>query len=62
MAVWSKALPLTANCPSPLPGLECWPGHVRKLPVTFPPPVTTGQLRTSRNMAENVTENQKSKI
>ena len=54
MAVWSKELPLTASCPSPLPGFEAQPGHVRKLPVTlglggqvcrmllFPPPVATG--------------------
>ena len=33
-AVWSKALPLTARCLSPLPGFESQPGHVRKLPVT----------------------------
>ena len=33
MAEWSKALPLTAGCLSPLPGLESWLGHVRKLPV-----------------------------
>ena len=37
MAVWSKALPLTAvaSCLSPLPGFESRPGHVRKLPVTL---------------------------
>ena len=34
MAEWSKALPLTAHFLSPLPVLESWPGHVRKLPVT----------------------------
>ena len=34
-AVWSKVLPLTAHCLSPLPGFESWPGHVRKLPVTW---------------------------
>ena len=52
--VWSKALPLTASCLSPLPRFKSQPEHVRKLPVTFglgggfrrilllPPPVTTG--------------------
>ena len=35
MAVWFKALPLTASCLSPLPGFESWPGYVRKLPVTW---------------------------
>ena len=35
MAEWSIALPLTAGCLSPLPGLESCPGHVRKLPVTW---------------------------
>ena len=35
MAVWSKALPPTATCPSPLPVFETWPGHVRKLIVTW---------------------------
>ena len=29
MAVWSKALPLTASGLSPLSGFESWPGHVR---------------------------------
>ena len=35
MNVWSKALPLTASCPSPLSGFEYNPGHIRKLPVTW---------------------------
>ena len=35
MAVWWKALPLTANCLSPLSAFESFPGHVRKLPVTW---------------------------
>ena len=35
MAVYSKALPLTASCLSTLPGFESHPGHVRKLPVTW---------------------------
>ena len=35
MTVWSRALPLTASCLSPLPGFESWPEHVRKLPVTW---------------------------
>ena len=35
MAVWSKAPPLTARCLSPLPRFEYWPGHVRKLPVSW---------------------------
>ena len=34
-AVGSKALSLTANCVSPLPGFESQPGHARKLPVTW---------------------------
>ena len=50
MAVWSKALThLTVSCLSPQSGFEFYPGHVRKLPVTwvrwvfhqvlqFPPP------------------------
>ena len=55
MAVWSKALPLTASCLSPFFGFESNPGHVRKLAVTWgktvvfagyfsflPPPSTTG--------------------
>ena len=29
MTEWSKALPLTASCLSPLPALEYRPGHVR---------------------------------
>ena len=33
-AVWSRALPLTAGCLSPLPGFEFWPGQMRELPVT----------------------------
>ena len=33
MAVWSRALTLTASCLSPLSGFEYRPGHVRKLPV-----------------------------
>ena len=32
--VWSKALPLSARCLSPLPGFESWSGLVRNLPVT----------------------------
>ena len=32
--MWSKALPLTASCLSPMPGFESLPGQVRKLPVT----------------------------
>ena len=32
MAVWSKALPLTASC---LSGFKFWPGYVRRLPVTW---------------------------
>ena len=35
MAVWSKVLPLTASCPSTLPGFESLPGQVRKLPMTW---------------------------
>ena len=35
MAVWSKVPLLTARCPSPLPGFESRPGHVRKFPVTW---------------------------
>ena len=35
MAVWSKALPLTASYLSPLPGFESRPERVRKLPVTW---------------------------
>ena len=35
MAVWSRALPLTANCLSPLPVFESHPEHVGKLPVTW---------------------------
>ena len=35
MAVWSKALPLTASCLSPLPGFESKSGCVRRLPVTW---------------------------
>ena len=31
MAVWSKALPLTARCLSPLSGLATHPGHVGML-------------------------------
>ena len=57
-AVWYKAPSLTACCLSPLPGLESWLGHVRKLPVTglgsgfcqvlhFPPLFTTGLSRIS---------------
>ena len=34
VAVWSKALPLTASCLSPLPQFKSRPGNVRKLPVT----------------------------
>ena len=35
MAVWSKALPMTASYLSVLPGSEYQPGQVRKLPVTL---------------------------
>ena len=44
MAVWSKALQLTASCLAPLPGFEYYLGHVRKLGggfrwvLRFPPP------------------------
>ena len=34
MAMWSKALPLTASCLSPLQGFESRLGHERILPVT----------------------------
>ena len=34
MDEWSKELPLTASCLSPLPGFESRPGHVRRLPRT----------------------------
>ena len=33
--MWSKVLPLTASCLSPLPRFESLLGHVRKLPVTW---------------------------
>ena len=33
MNVWSKALALTAGCPSNLPKFESRPGYVRKLLV-----------------------------
>ena len=33
MAVWSKALPLTASCHSPLSGFKSHPEYVRMLPV-----------------------------
>ena len=66
MAVWPKALPLTASCLSFPPGFETDPGHVQKWPVTrwkvsgfrqvlrFHPPVTTGlsMSRLSRYMAK----------
>ena len=35
MAVWTKALPLTPSCPSPLPEFISHPEYVRKLPVTL---------------------------
>ena len=35
LAVWSKVLPLSARCFSPLFGFESRPGHVRELPVTW---------------------------
>ena len=35
MAACSKALPLTASCLSPLPGLESRLGQVRMLPATW---------------------------
>ena len=35
MAVWSKALPQTAGCLSPLPGFASRPRHLRMLPVTW---------------------------
>ena len=52
MAVWSKALPLTASCLSPLPGLACekvasdlWLGGGFLWVLCFLPPVTTGLSR-----------------
>ena len=33
--MWSKELPLTASCLSPLSGFESRPGQVRKLPGTW---------------------------
>ena len=52
MAVWSKALPLTACCLSPLPGIRIPSWACEKLPLVigggfrwvlrFRPPVTTG--------------------
>ena len=33
MAMWSKALPLTARCCSPLPQFKSRPAHVGKLPM-----------------------------
>ena len=33
MAVWSKALPQTTSCLSPLPGPESWLEHVRESPM-----------------------------
>ena len=56
MAVWSKALPLTASCLSPLPGFESLPGQVAsdlglgggfRRVLWFPPP---NEL-TSHNIA-----------
>ena len=35
MAMWSEALPLTANCLSPLPRFEFWPGYMRNFPVIW---------------------------
>ena len=35
MAVWTKALPLTASYPFSLPRFKCQLGRVRKLPVTW---------------------------
>ena len=35
MAMWFKALPLTASCLSPLPRFESHPGQVIRLPVTW---------------------------
>ena len=35
IALWSKAPPLTTCCLSPLHGFESWPGHVRKMPMTW---------------------------
>ena len=61
MVVWSKALPLTASCLSPLPGEES-PGvcekvsKVLRLGVDFcwvlccPPPFTTVWKRFSHNL------------
>ena len=34
MAMWYKALPLTASCLPLLSGFKSQPGYVRKLPVT----------------------------
>ena len=54
MAMWSKVLPLTASCLSPLSGIEFYLGHVKKVAsdlglgggfrwvLHFSPPVTTG--------------------
>ena len=54
MAMWSKAMPLTASCLSDVSGFESHRDHVRKLPrdlrlgggfdqvLRFPSPVTTG--------------------
>ena len=35
MAVWSKALPMTASCLSPLPGFESLLGHEGMMPLTW---------------------------
>ena len=35
MAVWSKALPLTASCLSPLSGFKSHRRRVKKLPMTL---------------------------
>ena len=39
MAMWPKALPMTARRLSPLSGFEFHLGHVRKMPVTWGKPV-----------------------
>ena len=34
MAEWSRVLPMSVHCLSPLSESESWAGHGRKLPVT----------------------------
>ena len=65
MALWFKALPLTASCLSPLSEFESHPpGPCEKLPsdmgidgvfrhvILFSPPITTCKAQLSRNMAK----------